>query len=396
MFKKSIMAIAIAAVTVSAHAADELPTAAEMWKVIQQQQKEIQALKSQIEETDVKVTATADAVEQGSGGTVSKLAQWTEKTKIGGYGEHHFNHFEDKDDKIDAHRFVVYLSHQFNDKVSFFSELELEHSLAGEGKPGEVELEQAYIQWDYTGGHNVQFGQFLVPVGIMNETHEPDTFYGTERNLVEKNVIPVTWWETGVMFNGELAPGLSYSAAVHSGLKTADGGSIRSGRQKSAKATAEDLAYTGRLKYTGIQGLELAATIQYQEDITQGVASEADALLTEFHAIYSAGPVSVRALWASWDVDGDGFDTAGSDDQEGWYIEPSYRLSEKIGVFARYSEYNNKAGDSDSIDAEIWDYGINYWLTPTVVLKADYSDYVNKNSGSTDNDAFNLGVGWSF
>ena len=33
--------------------------------------------------------------------------------------------------------------------MRFFSELEVEHSIAGEGKVGEVELEQAYIEWDF-------------------------------------------------------------------------------------------------------------------------------------------------------------------------------------------------------------------------------------------------------
>jgi hypothetical protein len=230
----------------------------------------------------------------------------------------------------------------------------------------------------------------------MNETHEPDTFYGTERNLVEKNIIPVTWWETGAMFNGEIAPGLSYSAGVHSGLKTDEGGKIRDVRQKSAKATANDLAYTARVKYTAVQGLELAATLQYQEDVTQGTASEdAGALLTEIHAIYQTGPLAVRALWAKWDVDGAGFDATGRDSQEGWYVEHSYKVTDKLGVFARNSEYNNATGLSSSVEYEVWDYGINYWLTPHVVIKADYTDFVNDNSG-TDNDAFNLGLGWSF
>lgn len=101
-------------------------------------------------------------------------------------------------------------------------------------------------------------------------------------------------------------------------------------------------------------------------------------------------------MWASWDVDGAGFEANGRDTQEGWYIEPSYKITEQIGVFARFSEYNNNAGDSTSTDAEVLEYGVNYWLHPQVVLKADYTDYVNDNSGSTDSDAFNLGVGWSF
>ncbi|MCR8921327.1 porin [Dasania sp. GY-MA-18] len=394
MFKQTILAATISAAAITAQAAEPLPSTADMWKVIQEQQQEIKNLKGQLQQTETKVAATADAVEQSATGKLSKMAEWVEKTKIGGYGEHHFNRFEDKDDKVDAHRFVMFLSHQFSDTVRFFSEIELEHSLAGDGKPGEVELEQAYIEWDYTQGHSVQMGQFLIPVGIMNETHEPDTFYGTERNVVEAKIIPATWWETGIMFNGEIAPGLSYSAAVHSGLET-DEANIRSGRQKSANAVANDLAYTARIKYTGVQGLELAATVQYQEDISQGALATADAMLTEVHAIYSIDAFSVRALWAEWDVDGDVFEAAGTDSQEGWYIEPSYKVTDRLGVFARYSEYNNKAGLSSSVDYEIWDYGVNYWLTPNVVLKADYTDYVNDSTG-TDDDAFNLGIGWSF
>lgn len=409
MLKKTLLASAIALATVSAQAAEKTPSLEEMWKLIQAQQAQIQTLKSQLtqtetklEQTEVKVAATADAVENVAvgGETLSKVASWVEKTSIGGYGEHHFNRFEDSEDKVDAHRFVLYFGHQFTDNLRFFSEFELEHGLAGNGddKPGEVELEQAYIEWDYSKNHSVQFGQFLVPVGIMNETHEPDTFYGTERNLVEKNIIPATWWETGIQLMGELAPGLSYNAGVHSGLAIdIDGGDykIRDGRQKSAKAVAEDLAYTARLKYTGIAGLELGATVQYQEDLTQGQQSDASALLTELHAAYQTGPFAVRALWAEWDIDGDQFEALGADSQEGWYVEPSYKITDKLGAFVRYSEYNNKAGSSASDDTEVWEYGVNYWLHPQVVLKADYTDYVSESNGS-DKDALNLGVGWSF
>lgn len=405
MLKTILLATVVAVASLGAQAA---PSLDEMWGVIQQQQAEIAELKAQLNKTDsklveteMKVTATADAVEQGAAasGSLAKMAQWAEKTQIGGYGEHHFNRFSDSEDQVDAHRYVLFFGHQFTDDVRFFSEFELEHGIAGEDQPGAIELEQAYIEWDYAQNHSVQIGQFLIPVGIMNETHEPDTFYGTERNLVEKNIIPATWWESGVMLKGELAPGLSYNFALHSGLNSPDTGSkafqIRDGRQKSAKATAEDFAYTARLKYTGIGGLELGATIQYQEDISQGTVSDASAMLTEVHGIYQQSDFGVRVLWAEWDVDGDAAKLAGRDKQDGWYVEPSYKVSEKLGVFTRYSEFNNNAGDSSSIDSEVWDYGMNYWLTENVVLKLDYTDFVNESSG-TDKDALNLGVGWSF
>ena len=397
---RTLLAAAIATASVTAQAA---PTLEEMWEVIQQQRAEIEALKSQLnktdtklEQTEVKIIATADAVEQTvvSGGAVSQMARWAEKTTLGGYGEHHFNHKEDKDDQIDAHRYVLYVGHQFNDNVRFFSEFELEHSLAGDGKPGEVELEQAYIEWDYTDNHSVQFGQFLVPVGLMNETHEPDAFYGTERNKVEAEVIPATWWEAGVAFNYKPAGGVSIDGAVTSGLSVGDDYKIRGGRQKVANASAENLAYTARVKYTAINGLELAATAQYQTDVTQGKdgVETAGATLLEAHAIYQVNNFSVRALYARWDIDGAEAADLGRDEQTGWYIEPSYAFNDKVGVFARYAEYDNNAGNSDATAVESTSVGVNYYLHENVVLKADYEDL----GGAKDDKGFNLGFGYQF
>ena len=122
------------------------------------------------------------------------------KTVIGGYGELHYNNIEDTE-SIDFHRFVLFFGHEFTESIRFFSEFELEHALSGDGKPGEVELEQAYIEMDLTESTTLKTGLFLVPVGIINETHEPPTFYGVERNPVEKNIIPATWWEAGAGFN---------------------------------------------------------------------------------------------------------------------------------------------------------------------------------------------------
>lgn len=358
----------------------------------------IEQLKDQLAEQQQQIDALATALEDqrsqaGAGGA------WYNKMSIGGYGEHHFNHKKNADDQVDAHRFVLYFGYEYSDDVRFFSELELEHSLAGDGAPGEVELEQAYIEWDFADRQHLVMGQFLVPVGILNETHEPDTFYGVERNLVENKIIPTTWWETGVMTRGELGGGLSYNLAVHSGLNvdTDDNGlqAIRSGRQKSAKATAEDLAYTGRLKYTGIKGLEVAVTYQHQQDISQGTTGEQNAAdLIEAHAIYNIGAFGLRALWAEWEVDGDVPEAAGEDQQEGYFIEGSYKVLPDLGVFARFSEYDNAAGDSVDSEVEAQTVGVNYWLEDTVVIKLDYQDQDQEPSGGSD--SINLGLGWSF
>jgi hypothetical protein len=365
-----------------------------------------EALQDKVEATEAKAqeaTEAAEAVAVASEEAMKTAAAQDSKTSIGGYGELHYNNLdnqgagEDKDE-IDFHRFVLFFDHEFNDRLRLFTELELEHSLAGEGKEGEVELEQAYIQYDINDKHRVNAGLFLLPIGLLNETHEPNTFYGVERNSVEKNIIPTTWWEGGVMFSGELAQGFSYDVAATGGLKTTAGKdyAIRSGRQKVSEALADDFAYTARLKWTGMPGVELASSIQYQEDIAQSLDPDAgSAFLWEAHAAIQKGNFGLRALYATWDLDGDGPESVGADEQTGWYIEPSYKLLDNVGVFTRYSEWDNQAGNSSDSEVEEWTLGVNWWLDPQVVVKFDYQDQ-DAEDKDDEFDGFNVGIGYQF
>jgi predicted porin len=408
--KKMLAGLGLGLMTTTALAAT--PSMEEMWAIIQQQQAEIAGLKAQLAEADeeiretvVMAEATAEMVEESMAGGGSDT-DWTQSTRLGGYAEMHYNNLEDNNsdsdkDEIDFHRFVLFLEHDFSEDTRFFSEVELEHSLSGDGKPGEVELEQAYIEHDLMDSMAMKAGLFLVPVGILNTTHEPDTFFGVERNNVEKNIIPTTWWEGGLALAGEFAEGWNYEAQMTSGLKLdAEDGEfkIRDGRQKVAEADASDFAYTANLRYTGIAGLELGATVQYQEDLYQGeFTQDVDAMLYTAHAAYRNGPFGLRALAATWDIDDAITDIReGADEQEGWYVEPSWMITRDIGVFGRYSEWDNQAGGgSDDTDIEQWDVGINYWLEETVVFKADYQ-WQSADSSQKELEGFNLGVGWSY
>jgi len=375
----------------------ETPSIEEMWRTIQVQQAEINQLKDQLADTEEKAEATVSAVE-----SLSTAPLQASKTTLGGYGELHYNNLESDNstsstDTVDFHRFVMFASHQFSDKIRLFSELEVEHSIAGEGKVGEVEIEQAYIEWDLAANQTAKAGLFLLPVGIINETHEPNTFYGTERNNVEKHIIPATWWEAGAAISGELNQGLSYDMAAHSGLYIAEGNhKPRDGRQKAGNAKADDLAFTGRLKYTAIPGLELAATLQYQPDVRQGEGAAAiDGTLFETHVAWQQDQFQLRALYAQW-----AFDKAinatkeGADTQKGLYLEPSYRINDKIGVFARYSQWDNTAGSATDSETTQFDLGINYWLHPNVVFKLDYQN--QHAAGEAGYDGINIGVGYSY
>ena len=333
----------------------------------------------------------ADQVEANNSGSSSS-------TTVGGYGELHYNNTSNGESgaarkekrELDLHRFVLFVNHEFNDDIRLFSEFEIEHAIAGDGKVGEVEVEQAYVQFDFNNDTQINAGVFLMPVGIMNETHEPPTFYGVERNPVEKNIIPATWWEGGAMISGQYNSGISYDVALTSGLN--GGTNIRGGRQKTGKAKARNLALTGRIRYTGIAGLELASTVSVQSDLTQDNSDDIDgATLIEAHARYNVSDLTLTALFASWDIDGSAASAADKDTQSGGYIEASYKVTPNIGVFVRQNEWDN--GGGRNTDKSQTDIGVNYWPHEDVVVKFDYQ-VQNDNAGNQD--GFNLGLGYQF
>lgn len=357
-----------------------------------------------IEQLERQVDALTDAVESsdqsmghhgGSG-----------KTTVGGYGELHYNNLEndatgDDFEEVDLHRFIIFLGHEFNDDIRFFSELEVEHGFiedendgSGDTAPGEVAMEQAYLEFDLSDRQRVRAGLFLVPAGILNETHEPPTFYGVERNQVETEVIPSTWREAGVMLSGNLgASGWSYDVGLHSGLEAADG-DIRGGRQSGGNADASELAYTGRIRYTGVPGLELSATLQRQGGLSQSDSTGAaeEATFGSAHARWRSGSFELTGLYAAWTLDGNGLSDA-QEEQDGGYIEASYKFGNDVGVFARQSTVSTF--DGDEFDRDRTSLGVNYYPHENVVVKFD----IQQDDADDDADAsdgFNLGIGYQF
>lgn len=342
---------------------------------------------------------------------VNALAQQQEDTQtatpavtLGGYGELHYNNHtttqtgqaDSTKKEIDFHRFVLFIGHDFNDRIRFFSELEIEHALAKDtadgSNGGEVEVEQAYIDFTLTPQLNAKAGMVIVPIGLLNETHEPPTFYGVERNPIEKAIIPSTWWSGGLMLNGRTQTGFSYDLMISEGLYSSDGYSIRAGRQKTSQAKANDLAYSGRIKYTGLPGVELAVAARYESDLAQGtLASKASATLFETHLIYNLDRFTLKGLYAQWNISGKAAQSANADQPSGYYIEPSYKLTNQWGIFGRYNHWQTLSGsDNSQIQTDV---GVNYWPHPDVVFKADYQWYRQNDQKIR---GFNLGVGYQF
>lgn len=387
----SMLALALAC-SGTAYADDSTTT--QLREMLKAQQQQLNAQSQQLKALEAQLNATADQVSKQSEGLA-----WAQNTTIGGYGELHYNGGEK--DEIDLHRFVLFVGHQFNERIRLFSEFEIEHNVAGEGQGGEVEIEQAYIEMDLNSNHSAKAGVFLIPVGILNETHEPPTFYGVERNPVETDIIPATWWEGGLATSGRLGHGLSYDLAAHSGLDTTDDANspkfvIRKGRQKTSKAPAEDFAYTGRLRWKGVPGVEVSVTAQYQEDLSQNTTNTS-AVLLETHVVVQRDGFGLRALYAIWDLDGNEAQQRGEDEQYGFYIEPSYRFAVptgELGFFARYNQWDTSTGN-DTTRKQV-DTGLNFWPHPDVVLKADWQFQTFDEGAGNEDNRVNLGVGYQF
>ncbi|MCZ6641447.1 MAG: porin [Gammaproteobacteria bacterium] len=402
-------------------------TLGEVWELVQAQQAQITSLTEELARTNARLEATTSALDETTRQAaittqqVSATADYLDdiqagggdtQTSLGGYGELHYTRIDADDStrdlkEADFHRFVMMFGHEFSERVRFFSEFEIEHSLVkdtGDGSNGgEVEIEQAFIEFDLNENHYARAGLFLLPVGILNETHEPPTFYGVERNDVENIIIPSTWWEAGVGAGGHYDNGLSWDFALHSGLEmpTAGGSAfrIRSGRQKVAHANADDLAYTLRVKYTGFPGLEISGSYQHQSDPSQlGNDGLDGGDLLSVHGIWQHGPFSLRALWAQWRFDGAAVALADVDKQTGWYVEPSVKLRIAEHEWGLYTRYEDLDGARTRDRFEQWELGVNYWPTDNVVLKVDYRkrEHALNIDAGRDFNAFDLGLGYHF
>jgi len=332
---------------------------------------------------------------------------WHDRFSFGSYGEAHFN-TGDVSDKFDIHRLVLFTAYEFNSRFRFVSEIELEHLYSNDPGTDLVwELEQAYFELDLGNDYHLQAGGLLVPVGITNEIHEPTTFYGVERNRIETEIIPSTWTEFGILLRKHYDSGLQWDLALHRGLKidenqfNANGPDLRNGRQKKNTYDEMGTAATARVRYTGINGLELAASVQYQDDISQG-AQDNSAILTSAHFIYTNGGFELRGLVANWEIDGDTTVAGtvvpgrGIDNQYGGFIEPSYKWGfnngTAVGVFSRLLYWENE----DASDGQMeYQAGVNFWPTENTVVKADWV-YEDRANGRDNQNVFNFGVGYAF
>ena len=360
------------------------------------------------------------------------------KLTIGGYGEVHYHQPLNSDvrqnGELDVHRMVMLFGYQFSERTQFVSELEFEHV-------SEVYVEQAFLQHKINKSINFRGGLLLIPMGIVNEYHEPTTFNGVERPLVDNKIAPTTWREIGFGLAGNIQPAsLKYQAYVVNGFNGYDGtaklngkSGLRSGRQKGASSYISSPNFTGKVEYYGIRGLNIGLSGYFgdtQSKLYNGIAKDNDAALAK--ADSSVVGISMIGLDARYNLKGlqlrgqlysvslsntneynrfTGKNKTTPNDlgsrMSGYYVEAGYnvfRHFEKVKTelvpFVRLEGYDTHADVESNITRNqsyknsVVTAGLTLKLAQGAVLKTDMQ-WVKPDGGSTTK-VFSAGLGVMF
>jgi len=344
-------------------------------------------------------------------------------TALSGYMEFHLNKLERRDGTLDFHRFVLLVTHEFNPRLRFVSEIEIEHAVvAGLEEGGELEIEQAYLDFLINRAFNVRAGMLLVPMGIINERHEPPVFYGVERPLVDTVIIPTTWFDIGAGVHGEVGRGWRYRVYVMAPLNAAEFDAeegVREGQQHGSEANVGRVALTGRLEYVGLRGLTVGAGFwSGRSGFEFRPRFDVPVTVLEADVRYTRDRLELRGQFAQVSIDNaalvndtmtlrTGVNPNIARTLRGAYGEVGYRVISgarmgDVGLFTRYENVDTQRRMPDgylplkAFDRDQWVIGATYWPDPDVAVKLDYIVARNKSEVVPAPNSFNVGLGWWF
>jgi hypothetical protein len=361
------------------------------------------------------------------------------KLTIGGYGEVHYNQILNKQTRdnavLDAHRMVLFFGYNFSKKTQFVTEIEMEYA-------NEIWVEQMFLQHKLNDYVNLKAGMLLIPMGIINEYHEPTTFNGVERPVIDNKLAPSTWREVGVGLSGNILPlSLKYQLYLVNGPSSYDGSKglfkgtdgIRGGRQKASKSYMSAPNFTGKVEYIGIKGLNVGFSGYFGESQSK-LYDKLDEANNAMNLKADSSVVGISMLGADARYNSKGLElrgqfyyTALSNTEQyntftrtgtkrndlgssmmGYYVEAGYnvlRFFEKSKMelvpFVRYQDYNlhNTVDANLAINnayiANIITTGLTLKLAKGAVVKADV-DFAKTNATTARTVTFNAGIGVTF
>lgn len=372
----------------------------------------------------------------GMGPAASKVYGVQRGLSLGGYGEANYINFvgdeEDTDlDRSDALRTVLYLGYKFSDSIVFNSEIEFEHattsSVNNGAGGGSVSVELAALDFMWRPELNARAGILLVPMGFVNEIHEPPFFYGVQRPETETRILPSTWRENGVGIFGSLGETVEYRFYTLAGLNAqnfSDAG-IRAGRQQGNRSLSEDFAFVTRVDWTPevVPGFLLGGAVYVGDsgqdvEVAGGDVPDARLWIFEGHAQYQNGPFHARGLFAFTSLSdarelntvlARPVDAAIADEMLGGYAEVAYdvypllfgderrQLEPFIRVEYVDTQYDVPDGFVANRDRANWIHagGVNFYPHSNVVLKVEYRNVNTRGQGERA-DELGLGMGFAF
>jgi hypothetical protein len=373
------------------------------------------------------VKVSRDRTISGLGPAASKVYQKDQGVSVGGYGEALLEFFDDSRDdgsesgsvdRFDFLRAVVYFGYKFSDRWIFNSEIEFEHASTSEG--GSASVEFAYLDYLYRDELNMRVGLVLLPMGWLNELHEPTVYLGAVRPRTENRIIPTTWRENGIGAYGALG-GFDYRTYVVNGLDASgfSAKGLRGGRQKGAKTKAEDFAWVGRLDFTGAPGLTaglagyFGGSGQDLEDAS-GQSIPVGTSILDLHVEYRYHGLELRGLWVRAELDDvarlnealgyEGNQSVG-ETLEGGYLQAGYdvlagRGKSSLTPYLRWEQINTQQevphgwSANPANDEELLTLGLAYQPIEQLTFKAEYQNIDNE--AGTGVDQFNLSMGYIF
>ncbi|MDE2401368.1 MAG: hypothetical protein KGL90_06855 [Burkholderiales bacterium] len=421
--------LALVATTAGAQAATASTTEALLLQRLEGLAKELESVKAELHKMQDAQAITA-ATAQATAATVAAntaAAPTASATELTSYGEINYTRPQKNTPatQTDVARFVLGYQHRFNEQTKVVAELELEHAVSSASDQGEVEVEQAYVEHRLNDRYGLRGGLFLIPLGMLNNNHEPTAFYGVQRNMVETAIIPSTWREAGIQVFGEHDNGVSWSAGLTTGFDLGkwDGTSkegqqspLRSIHQEGQLANSKDLSVFGSVDWRGLPGLRLGGGL-FTGKVAQGAANfaapEARLTVLDLHAKWTPGPWDFSAVYANGAITGAGdlnTTLAGSTalvpkSFDGWYLQGAYKFrlggDYAVAPFGRLERVNTARSFDGIVTSmnlssypteEIVTLGAHINIAPTVVIKTDIRRYKE----NTDANSFNLGLGFSF
>ena len=218
-------------------------------------------------------------------GLVGVASSPVEALSFGGYGEILFGRQQNPEaggkwqNGFDARRVVLSPAYALSKNIIFNAEIEWEHggfaADADDKLAGSIDVEQLFVDFKITSWFNWRApGIDLVPIGYINEHHEPNQFYSVKRPELYLGIIPSTWRQPGTRFYGLIGHGFSYDVQISQSIEDFGSGfSNRTGANRVADGPYDggfsgkealglsrtpvgdfrqlnnQMAYTGRLEY---------------------------------------------------------------------------------------------------------------------------------------------------